>query len=431
MPASFETHQVTLENLLSGRSIYFVPPFQRPYSWECANANQLLDDLQNRFENRGDDFEAEFFLGSVILFKTSAESYHIIDGQQRLLTTCMIVAIIRDMIADEKAKEELQNLLWAQRRIAGGAGQPRFQTRKTENELFQSCIINMGGNENMPRRASTEAGNRIIAVTNALRSALTQYRGDVSGFLDHMLGNSELIKITASSIESGYNLFRNVNSPGQKLSDFDIVRAELIGPRMYDQELAVDLSNAWSRLEETYGSKELARYIRAVGLAIVPDGYKMDLIPLISKIHRSPRYKESFYEKLQSFFRNYQRLAVADLDFGPDSRVINKHVKCLTHLTNDNWRPLALLWMTRPASSRDSFRFFQALDALFHGLLVLSPRSTDVGKRAQIISNRIHEGTALDAGSPLYLAPEEKQKIKEILWELYTCMTLDKGHTNT
>ncbi|MDZ4791422.1 MAG: DUF262 domain-containing HNH endonuclease family protein [Hyphomicrobiales bacterium] len=415
MAASFETNLISLENLLSGRATFTVPAFQRPYSWENEIAAQLFDDLQTRFKGAEDGKEvSEFFLGSIILCQTGSESYQIIDGQQRLLTIAMILAVARDLIVDSSKQDALQKHLWVGNVLRGGNGKSRISIRKTEDEIFQQHIIKIGGTTQLPRKGDTDAANRIISVVKKIRSEVEDPRERyISSFVDFILSRCQFIRITASSIEAGYTIFRSVNSPGQKLTEFDIVRAELIGPKSADPDAANNLSAAWSKMEIMYGSKELARYIKAVGSTVITDGYKTDLIHLVKVVHSDICYKNDFYNRLDGFFRNYQGLTNASVDFGYDSTVINRTIKCLLFRKDDDWRALALLWLTQGNGSNDTYRFFRGLDALFLGLSILGPNKTVRAKRIVTIQNGISEQTILGAASPLFLTPEEKQKIRQ------------------
>ncbi len=69
-----------------------IPTYQRPYSWKPETALQLLNDVQGArtdTERRG----VPYVLGAVILHKEEAY-FNVVDGQQRLLTLRMILAII-------------------------------------------------------------------------------------------------------------------------------------------------------------------------------------------------------------------------------------------------------------------------------------------------------------------------------------------------
>ena len=59
-----KANETTLRNLLQGERQYVVPLYQRPYSWERRDLQQLWNDLLAVVESGG---SSSHFLGSVVL----------------------------------------------------------------------------------------------------------------------------------------------------------------------------------------------------------------------------------------------------------------------------------------------------------------------------------------------------------------------------
>ena len=110
--------ETNLAALLEGRKQYLVPLYQRTYSWQEKNFQQLWDDLQLLVERRHDNRNATHFLGPMVfapttdIGPTALKQYTIVDGQQRLLTLTLLLAAIRDHRAeneDESHRERLND----------------------------------------------------------------------------------------------------------------------------------------------------------------------------------------------------------------------------------------------------------------------------------------------------------------------------------
>ena len=69
-----------------------IPLYQRPYSWKPETALQLVDDVKDALDDHGRS-DVPYVLGSVILHKHH-DQFDVVDGQQRLLTLLMILAIL-------------------------------------------------------------------------------------------------------------------------------------------------------------------------------------------------------------------------------------------------------------------------------------------------------------------------------------------------
>ena len=71
-----------------------VPPNQRPYKWEETHIKNLLQDFDEAISNDDQDY----FLGTIVLVQQGRNRPSIQDGQQRLATTTILLARIRDML---------------------------------------------------------------------------------------------------------------------------------------------------------------------------------------------------------------------------------------------------------------------------------------------------------------------------------------------
>lgn len=67
---------------------YRIPRLQRPYSWEKEHVEEFWNDTII-------DQEADYFIGSIVLFKDK-DALGIVDGQQRLTTLTMMLSALRN-----------------------------------------------------------------------------------------------------------------------------------------------------------------------------------------------------------------------------------------------------------------------------------------------------------------------------------------------
>src|SRR5260370_28235659 len=74
-----------------------VPRYQREYKWEEKHIKDVLHDVENAIDEK----QEEYFLGSIVVTKASSERPEIVDGQQRLATTAIVLSAIRDYFDDK------------------------------------------------------------------------------------------------------------------------------------------------------------------------------------------------------------------------------------------------------------------------------------------------------------------------------------------
>jgi uncharacterized protein with ParB-like and HNH nuclease domain len=73
-----------------------VPLNQREYSWEKKHVLDLLTDFSRALTKKS------YFLGTIVLTTTHDDALEVIDGQQRLATTTILIAAIRDYLLSIK-----------------------------------------------------------------------------------------------------------------------------------------------------------------------------------------------------------------------------------------------------------------------------------------------------------------------------------------
>ncbi|GHS48301.1 hypothetical protein VN1167_01710 [Helicobacter pylori] len=96
---SIEGEAYQLKDVLATEldSYYQIPDYQRPYQLTEENCEKLLDDLFSSYECYK---ESDYFCGSLVLIATdkdrmtNAETYDIVDGQQRLSTFILLAKVL-------------------------------------------------------------------------------------------------------------------------------------------------------------------------------------------------------------------------------------------------------------------------------------------------------------------------------------------------
>jgi uncharacterized protein with ParB-like and HNH nuclease domain len=115
-----------------------VPPNQREYSWTVKEVRTLLQDFAKAI-SEGD---GSYFLGTIVTIPRATGSLEVVDGQQRLATTAIILSAIRDylrsrdpMIADSIDSEFLTVIDRASR-----ARVPRLRLNLDDNDYFRARL---------------------------------------------------------------------------------------------------------------------------------------------------------------------------------------------------------------------------------------------------------------------------------------------------
>src|SRR5580693_6882064 len=73
---------------------FMVPRHQRDYSWKEEYVSTFLDDIEAAMEASED----LYFCGLMVLVKSDQPNFQVLDGQQRLATTLIILGAIRNWL---------------------------------------------------------------------------------------------------------------------------------------------------------------------------------------------------------------------------------------------------------------------------------------------------------------------------------------------
>lgn len=108
--SSIKGEEYPLSKIFSSEFDYKIPSYQRPYSWTTQEAGILFDDLYDFYKN--EDNEENYFLGSIVLIKEDdLPKSEVIDGQQRLTTLTILLAVIAHNLTDNDDREEFKNYI--------------------------------------------------------------------------------------------------------------------------------------------------------------------------------------------------------------------------------------------------------------------------------------------------------------------------------
>lgn len=125
-------------NVLTEQICYEIPPYQRPYSWNTENVQQLLEDVWEAYNAN----DPEYFIGSLITIEKQKDlRYEVVDGQQRLTTLNLIFARLRDHVAEAGAKAALQKRILPRNELIGEVETPRLLLRKKDQSFFRGHVL--------------------------------------------------------------------------------------------------------------------------------------------------------------------------------------------------------------------------------------------------------------------------------------------------
>jgi uncharacterized protein with ParB-like and HNH nuclease domain len=115
-----------------------VPPNQRSYRWEEEHILDLFQDLDKAID------EEDYFLGTIVLTGAAGPIPEVTDGQQRLATTTILLAAIRDFFLErgrDKIVQQLENDFLRTIEYGSEEAVPRLSLNTDDNQFFINAIL--------------------------------------------------------------------------------------------------------------------------------------------------------------------------------------------------------------------------------------------------------------------------------------------------
>jgi uncharacterized protein with ParB-like and HNH nuclease domain len=120
---------------------FVVPLNQREYSWEKEHVTDLFTDFSNAISTPD---KMTHFLGTIVLTTSEDGNPEVCDGQQRLATTTILVAAIRDYFhqqGDTKRVCSIESDFLSTIDRQTTATVPRLTLNVDDSEFFRSDIL--------------------------------------------------------------------------------------------------------------------------------------------------------------------------------------------------------------------------------------------------------------------------------------------------
>ncbi|GHQ73886.1 hypothetical protein VN0405_01080 [Helicobacter pylori] len=244
-------------------SYYQIPDYQRPYQWTEENCEKLLDDLFENYEYHKKD---DYFCGSLVLIAietdsmTKAETYDIVDGQQRLSTFILLAKVLvtlydKDLIPGSTIRGFLEKSLGD----TDGEKRKRldFNTMGSNAKKdFQDALKFFDDLDANNGKDSTKVKNNYLKNAICLKNYLEKKEiKDINDFIKWLYHKVMFIKTTCPNISMALRIFSVLNARGLPLHAIDVFKVELLKKlaKEKDQE---EFVSRWSALHQKCSGNE-------------------------------------------------------------------------------------------------------------------------------------------------------------------------------
>jgi hypothetical protein len=212
-----------------------VPVNQRPYAWTETEVKELFQDLYEALDRDDEDY----FLGTIVLVQAGREIPTIADGQQRLATSSILLARIRDRqhALGRKGRAETVDKDFLRRfDDKSEENVPRLQLNVEDHDFFANHILAAPFDDRPPpplpdtlRPSNEKLKDASDAAVKFIDNLLAGHRDDTQSdillkWTDFIREKAAAVVITVSDEVGAFRMFETMNDRGLKASQADILK---------------------------------------------------------------------------------------------------------------------------------------------------------------------------------------------------------------
>lgn len=254
------------EVLFSGTQRFRIPRYQRPYSWGDDQLNEFWNDLKTEKET--------YFLGGFIFnYESEKENYiDVIDGQQRILTITIFVAVLRDVCKrlSKDRSEAIQRNAIAFEDSYTMTETYRVEVGDSTKDYFEK-YIQSNKNDIYQNFGNTKEEKRIYKAYEFFLEKISkeiESKNDKDSKIEWIntirkkLDDLTVIRIKITSEEDAYEIFETTNARGVDLSVSDLLKNVIL--KHIKKEQKEKAKETWENITKNIenSNTELKKFIR-------------------------------------------------------------------------------------------------------------------------------------------------------------------------
>jgi len=244
--------------------ILSVPPFQRNYSWTLEQVDEFWFDLRAALTSA----QPYYFMGTVVVSRATSSTAIVIDGQQRLATTTLMIAAIRDAFAEggeESRASAIANKYLTNWSLEKNDEEPRLDLNDADRNYFRSAVLrHQTADSDEPRPLLAQAFERLrVLVRDEAESAGPRWAQRLIQWVDFVDRRAQVILMETADEADAFMVFETLNDRGLPLAVADVIKNYFLSLARGRLDEASDLwLSAVQTIEEGGPGSSLTSFIR-------------------------------------------------------------------------------------------------------------------------------------------------------------------------
>ncbi len=224
---SIDAKPLSIEKLFA--DFYAVPDFQREYVWQPENVERLLNDICDELydENGSIVANAEYFIGSIVVYEDATGIFQLIDGQQRTTTLFIILCVLRERLGHLDTLQSL--ILQKKMNLLTAEEETLYRVRL----LYEDAIgalekITTQDKDGLKKLEQTKSVINLCGAYEEARDFLNERLGEDikkwAHFFVDFTTRVKLIRVLTPSQAGALRVFETINATGVGLTPMDLLK---------------------------------------------------------------------------------------------------------------------------------------------------------------------------------------------------------------
>lgn len=265
------TNTSNFSSVVSNNRRFYVPKFQRDYSWDTEQWDDLWQDICTMIEEND-----EHYMGYLVLQTKDEKNYYIIDGQQRFTTIILLIlAAIKNigrMVEQGIEKEDNQRRIDNLKNIYLGKEDPvtleydnLLILNRNNDPYFRDYIVKLGDLKVRNLKATEKLMKRCFEFFDQKLKGRYGSGKDYASFIQTVVDNLFFTQIVVNDELNAFKVFETLNARGVQLSSSDLLKNYLFSlvDRDNNHRSHIEtLEEKWALLTNNIKAEKLPEFLR-------------------------------------------------------------------------------------------------------------------------------------------------------------------------
>ncbi len=232
-------------------SLFKVVHPQRRFKWTSTEIKQFWDDIVQAYQQN----RPWYFLGTLLLQPQESDEVFVLDGQQRISTISMLLAILRDCCKDYGLDDREHTLHRLIARVDDDGlltGSLVLTLQRPDNQIYQQVVGERESTKKLSLLQSRKE-DRVLPAAQALYGYVRRFIQNepnpteaLRSLCGYIQRNVRLLPIEVADEGQAYLVFDTTNTRGLRLSPAEAIKARLAAIAREDIILSRKLITRWN-----------------------------------------------------------------------------------------------------------------------------------------------------------------------------------------